>query len=50
MSGSGLLASHVANDAGVSRASWYTFLCASDVVEFVLRTVGASIIGTLTGR
>ena len=31
MSSSGLFEFHVANDAGVSSATWYTFLCAGDV-------------------
>ena len=31
MSSSGLLAYHVASDAVVSAANWYTFLCANDV-------------------
>ena len=32
MSGSGLLAPHVANDASNFGVSWQTFMCASDVI------------------
>ena len=42
MSGSGLLAYHVANDVLVSSTNWYTFLCANDVARYE-RTVGALI-------
>ena len=34
MSGSGLLAYHVANDVLVSSTNWYTFLCANDVARY----------------
>ena len=34
MSGSGLLAYHVANDVIVSITNWYTFMCANDVARY----------------